>query len=77
MVCIVPSYTFTKSSVTKGIQIEMGGGGGVVLLLETIGYFNKVLSVSQWYDANSALLVCSFDCTKLEYWLQPNKIQNI
>lgn len=76
MVCVVPSYpSFTKSSVTKGIQIEMEGG--VVLLLETIGYFNKVLSVSQWYDANSALLVCSFDCTKLEYWLQPNKIQNI
>lgn len=48
-----------------------------VLLLKTIEYFNKVLSISQWDDANSAMLACSLGCTKLEYRLQPNKIENI
>lgn len=60
--------------MTKRLQIEMCVR---VLLLKTIEYFNKVLSISQWDDANSAMLACSLGCTKLEYRLQPNKIENI
>lgn len=48
-----------------------------LLMLKTIGDFNKVLTISQWDYAKSILLACSFDRTKLEYLLQLNKVQNI